>query len=153
MSEMDKLKRFADRAIIELEGLVDWQKAAIVLLATKHEHQLSYEQIAEELGISPVTLYRFRQRKEISDYVARFTTARVIDSLPAIVNKQVEMAVSRGSVKSAELLMKYAGLLVERRAVEADIRANVDSIADKDNDQLQVELEELRRKLEAGPAE
>lgn len=147
-SKSQKIADYVGRSIIEMGDLNDWQQAAIVLLATKREHKMNYDQIAEELGISHMTLYRFRQRPEVKDYILRFNMARMIDAIPEVMDAQVDMAVKRGSTKAAELILKYTGLLVERKAVEADVKAEVSSVSDQDNDALRAELEALRRKLE-----
>lgn len=149
MAKQDVIKKYVDQSIIDLDALEQWQSAAIVLLASKREHKMSYEEISEELGISTVTLYRFRQRTDVKDYILRFNMARIIDRLPEMMEAQMESAISNRSTKAAELILKYAGLLVERRSVDADIKTDVREVSDQSNDDLKRELEALRVKIDS----
>lgn len=144
----NRIGAYQMRSLLKMDDLEPWQQAAIVLLSTKREHKMTYEQIAEEVGVDPSTLYRFRQRDDVKDYILRYTMARIIDRIPEVVEVQAEQAINRGSVKSAELILKYAGLLAERRIVDADVRAEVADVTDKDVEELERELAELRKKAE-----
>ncbi|MFB5192025.1 phBC6A51 family helix-turn-helix protein [Alicyclobacillus fastidiosus] len=144
MSKADSIQRYVEQAIIEMPDMKDWQKAAIVLLSTKPDHKMTYEQIAEELGISTVTLYQFRQRSEVHQALLNFNLARVIDRIPAVTEAMVKKSVDRGDPLAAKLIFQIAGLLVERRAVEADVKTQVVSVADKTEDDLEAELARLR---------
>lgn len=146
MANKSALMKHVDRAIIALDGLEAWQQAAIVLLATKSEHKMSYEEIAKEIGVAPVTLYRFRQRPDVKDYLLKYNMARIIDSIPDVMDAQVKKAIKSSDTKAAELIVKYAGLLVERRAIDADVHADLANVTDKRVEDLEAELRELRAK-------
>lgn len=152
MANKDAVQRHVDRAIIALEGLEGWQQAAIVLLATKPEHKMTYEEMAAELGISSQTLYRFRQRPDVKDYLVRYDLARVIDRIPDVTEAMIKKAVG-GDPLSQKLFYQYAGLLVERRAVEADVNANLVNGTDARVEDLHKELAELRKKFDKNTAE
>ncbi len=146
---MTKAIGAAERSLLALDTMSPWQKAAIVLLSTKHEHRMTYEQIASEVGIDTKTLYLFRQRPDVQKALGEYVMAQIIEQMPAVAAKQLEQAITRGSVKSAEWLGKISGLLVERRAVDANISADVHDVSDASNDALRGELEDLRTKLGA----
>lgn len=145
--ENDIIEKYCRKSILDMSELNEWQQAAIVLLATKRDHKMTYDQISDELGIDSSTLYRFRQRNDVKDYILRYNMARIVDKIPEVMEAQVESAISNRSTKAAELLLKYAGLLIERRSVDADVRAEVTSVGDQDTDALKAELESLRSKL------
>lgn len=148
----DKVKRLVDKSLLDLDELSDWQKAAVVLLSTKGEHKMGYEKMAKELGVNYVTLYRFRQRPDVKKYILDYTMARIVDRIPEVLEAQVEQAISRKSVKSAELLLKYAGLLIERREIESSV-TTTSSESQKDNKALQDELDMLRNRLKRNEVE
>jgi AcrR family transcriptional regulator len=137
----------AERSLLAMDSFEPWQKAAIVLLSTKHEHRLTYEQIADEVGVDVRTIYRFRQRKDVQKALGEYVMAQIVDHMPAVAAKQIEQAITRGSVKSAEWLGKMSGLLVERRAVDANVTAEMSDVSAASNDELHAELEALRSKL------
>ncbi len=76
------------------------------------------EQIAEEVGVTRMTLYRWETQDE--NFIAYYQdlAQRYIDGKMAFVYKKLIDSIRNGSVKGIELYLKQAGKLVDKQEVE-----------------------------------
>ncbi|AZV45171.1 hypothetical protein BAOM_4592 [Peribacillus asahii] len=138
----------------ELKALLTTQQlqAADTLVANDYaqKEKRSYEEIAEELGISVRTLYKWRQNQAFIKYCA-FISDTKLDSFRSLADAQlirlIEGTSNNGnaSVKSLELYYKLAGKLVDRREVVS--AAEVNKRTRISDDELQKGLDELNDML------
>lgn len=131
----------------ELEAkLTEQQKRAAYMLvendlkSNKDESKLTYEQIAEEIGVSYKTIWSWRTqnrnfiayKNEISDDFLSDKRSRVYGQLLKLIEGE------QPSVKAIDIFFRRFGLLTEKQVVE-----NVDSNAARNDDAIKQQLAEL----------
>lgn len=133
--------------IKELEAkLTEQQKRAAFMLvendlkSNKDVTKLTYEQIAEEIGVSYKTIWSWRTqnrnfiayKNEISDDFLSDKRSRVYGQLLKLIDAE------QPSVKAIDLFMRRFGLLTEKTVVE-----NVDGNSSRNDDDIKRQLDEL----------
>jgi hypothetical protein len=133
--------------IKELEAkLTEQQKKAAFMLvendikANKDVTKLTYEQIAEEVGVSYKTIWSWRTqnrnfiayKNEISDDFLSDKRSRVYGQLLKLIEAE------QPSVKAIDLFMRRFGLLTEKTVVE-----NIDGTTARSDDDIKRQLEDL----------
>lgn len=131
----------------ELEAkLTDQQRKAAFMLVendlktNKDDTKLTYEEIAEEVGVSYKTIWEWRKKNrnfiayknEISDDFLSDNRAKVYGQLMKLIDSP------NPSVKAIDLFMRRFGLLTEKSVVE-----NVDSGTQRSDDAIKRQLAEL----------
>jgi AcrR family transcriptional regulator len=135
------------------ESLKPEKQKALLLLTRQiidpDARRMTFQQIADECGISEKTLFRWRTQdpefaKARKELVESYADELVSDAFAALKYKLTR----NKSEKAAEIVLKSRGMLVDRKEVSADVRADVSAVIDQSNEDLQRELEALRAKLE-----
>jgi hypothetical protein len=131
----------------ELEAkLTEQQKRAAYMLVendlkpNKDAGKLTYEQIAEDIGVTYKTLWSWKTRNrnfiayknEISDDFLSDKRSRVYGQLLKLIEAE------QPSVKAIDLFMRRFGLLTEKTVVE-----NVDGNSQRSDDDIKRQLEDL----------
>jgi len=118
------------------------QLIAIALLSQPNKAGFSFEEIAEQAGISVRQLHRWRKNPEFRQAVVEQSLENVKEALPNVLKAHQKQA-ERGNVKAIELFYKLFGLLVEKQEIEQTVTQK-----DKDNEELAKELSELKRLID-----
>ena len=118
------------------------QLIAIALLSQPNKAGFSFEEIAEQSGISVRQLHRWRKNPEFKQAIVEQSLENVKEVLPNVLKAHQKQA-ERGNVKAIELFYKLFGLLVEKQEIEQSVTNK-----DKDNDELAKELAELKTLLD-----
>jgi hypothetical protein len=131
----------------ELEAkLTEQQKRAAYMLVendlkpNKDAGKLTYEQIAEDIGVTYKTLWSWKTRNrnfiayknEISDDFLSDKRSRVYGQLLKLIEAE------QPSVKAIDLFMRRFGLLTEKTVVE-----NIDGNSRRSDDDIKRQLEDL----------
>jgi hypothetical protein len=131
----------------ELEAKLTEQqkKAALILVdndlkSNKDPSKLTYEQIAEEIGVSYKTIWSWRtQNRNFIAYKNEISDDFLSDKRSMVYGQLLKLiAGEQPSVKAIDLFMRRFGLLTEKQVV-----VNEDASGSRSNDDLAKELEEL----------
>lgn len=123
---------------IDMTQFSEKQIQAIGLLSLPNKGGFTFDEIAEQCGISIRQLHRWRKQHEFKAAIVEQSLDNVKEVLPNVLKAHTKQA-EKGNVKAIELFYKLFGLLVEKQEIEQSI-----SNHDKDNDQLAKELAELK---------
>ncbi|GGF88388.1 phBC6A51 family helix-turn-helix protein [Paenibacillus abyssi] len=82
----------------------------------------TYDQIAEQAGITVRQLYNWRHYDEnFVKYVGHLASNAFLSHLPDIMEKHLDMTLKgQGSMKGIELFYKFGGLLIDRQEVKTE---------------------------------
>jgi transposase-like protein len=122
------------------------QVEACKYLAQPKQSGLTHEQIAEKVGVSRQTLYRWRQEIEFQDEVKREINRNTMNRIPDVIDSLFTQATkdNQPSAKAAELLLKTVSMLNDR--LEVDDRSKKREQPTHDIDAMKAEIERMRMK-------
>jgi AcrR family transcriptional regulator len=118
-------------------------------LLTDPESKMTLVQIAETVGVSDRTLYRWREKEEFAQLIEELSD-RIMKTFISEVDKAVMKSVKNGSVKAMELAYKRSGKLVDKKEISSEVDVNVASVGEKSNEELMKELAEMEKKAGLG---
>jgi uncharacterized protein YjcR len=98
-------------ADLEAYGLSNGQMQLVEWLATPKSNRCHQKDLAEDIGVSEKTIWKWKQKQEIID--AAYDRKRELvkaDDLPDIIDALVEKA-KEGKVRQAELILEWIGEL------------------------------------------
>jgi DNA-binding XRE family transcriptional regulator len=121
------------------------EQLAVARMITDPDCRMTNAQIAEEVGISERTIYRWREKEDYSELLESLSD-RIMKTFISEVDKAVMKSVKSGSVKAMELAYKRSGKLVDKKEVTSDVDVTVNGVGDKSNEELMAELVELEKK-------
>lgn len=134
----------------QLESKLTLQQRQAALLIVEAElggpdTQKTQEQIADELGIARMTLYRWRtQNKAFIDYVNLIADDFLASQRSKVYRQLMKLIEgSQPSVKGIDLYLRRHGLLTDKTVVE-----NKDAEQSRSNEDIAREIEELDDVLE-----
>lgn len=107
-------------------------------------------EVCELTGTPRSTLYEWLKKEEFNNYVEYLCDQSVKHKLAAY-DKQLDKLIfsEKPSVKALELAYKRLGKLKEAIKLDATMQENKD-ISEKSLDELQAQIEELKRQAESG---
>ena len=115
------------------------QRLAIQLLALPGKGRLSYEQIAEQVGVSIRQFYRWRHMEAFKDAVVQTAMANLKDELPEVFAANLKQA-KGGNAKHIELLYKLMGMMIDKQEVQVEEKL-------QDNASVRNDIEAMRERL------
>jgi len=115
------------------------QYAAIAILSQPKRAGLTYEQVAEEVGIARSTLQEWRKDDAFNDELKRQIMRDTIDRLPEVMASVPDHIINDGNAAMFRTLLQAQGLLTERVEVEAKGGATADL------DGMRAEIERIRQ--------
>lgn len=135
MSKVD-MTQFSEKQII-----------AIGLLSQPNKAGFSFEDIAEQSGVSVRQLHRWRKLPEFKQAIVEQSLENVKDELPDVLSAHKKQA-KKGNMKAIELFYKLFGLLIEKQEIEQTVTSK-----DKDNATLEAELAQLKGLIDEAKGE
>ncbi|MFJ7665343.1 phBC6A51 family helix-turn-helix protein [Lysinibacillus sp. NPDC097162] len=119
--------------------LNDKQYAAIAILSQPKRGGLTYDQVAEQIGVSRTTLTNWRKQDDFNEELKREIMRRTIDRLPEIMDAIPDIIINEGNAAMFRTLLQAQGLLTDK--VEVSTQGNTEDI-----DAIKAKLEALRGK-------
>ncbi|WP_077297476.1 phBC6A51 family helix-turn-helix protein [Virgibacillus pantothenticus] len=120
--------------------LSEKQYAAIAILSLPKKGGMTYEQIADEIGVSSETLRRWRNEDTFNDELKRNIMRSTIERLPDIMASVPDHIIEQGNAAMFRTLLQAHGLLTEKHEVTS---GNNDA---KDIDVMKAELAEFKKR-------
>ncbi|MGE7843895.1 phBC6A51 family helix-turn-helix protein [Lysinibacillus sp. NPDC093712] len=117
--------------------LNDKQYAAIAILSQPKRGGLTYEQVAEEVGVSRTTLAEWRKRDDFNDELKRQIMRDTIERLPEVMASIPDHIINDGNAAMFRTLLQAQGLLTEKVEVTAQANGN-------DIDAIRADIERMR---------
>ncbi len=134
------------------KNLTAAQRKAAEILATNDIHQMTMAQVAETVGVSDRTLYRWKQDEDFVGYQNEVAERSMEDFLAEAYN--ILKGITRKGrsehvkIKALELVLKNRGKLTDVQKVEAKVEdLRTDEQIQQDIEELQKELEEIERTI------
>lgn len=124
--------------------LSEKQYAAIEYLSLPKRGGMTYEQIAEEVGITDRTLRDWRKEDAFNEELKRQVVRNTLDRLPEIMASTADHIINDGNAAMFRTLLQAHGMLTER--VEVDNK----TAGATDVDAMKAEIERMRAKREGG---
>jgi len=122
-----------------LAKLNDKQYAAIAILSQPKRGGLTYDQVAEQVGISRRQLQEWRKDDVFNDELKRQIMRDTIDRLPDVMASIPDHIINDGNAAMFRTLLQAQGLLTEK--VEVNTKESASDI-----DSIKAEIERLRGK-------
>lgn len=116
------------------------QIAAIEFLALPNRGGLSYEEIAEQVGVDRATLYRWRKEDYFNDELKRQIVRNTIERLPDVMASIPDHIIKDGNAAMLRTLLQTHGMLTDK--VEVETKGN----SGEDIDNMKAEIEAFRKR-------
>ncbi len=120
--------------------LSERQIAAIEFLSLPKRGGMTYEQIAEEVGVSSESLRKWRKEDTFNDELKRQVVRNTIDRLPDIMASIPDHIIKDGNAAMFRTLLQTHGMLTDK--VEVETKGN----SDGDVDVMRAEIEAYRNR-------
>ena len=117
--------------------LNDKQYAAIAILAQPKRGGLTYDQVAEQVGVDRSTLYLWRRNDAFNDELKREIMRSTIDRLPEVMASIPDHIINDGNAAMFRTLLQAQGLLTEKVEVQSHNKTD-------DIDAIKAEIERMR---------
>lgn len=93
---------------------------------------LTDEQIAEEVGVSRMTLYRWKQQDSFYNELKREITRKTIDRLPEVLESVPDHIIKDGNAAMLRTFLQMHGMLTDKVEVDAkDTLVDIEAIREK----------------------
>lgn len=113
------------------------QIAAIAIMALPKRGGLTYEQIAEQVGVARSTIFEWKKDETFNEELKRQIVRNTIDDLPEIMASVKGHIVDTGNAAMLRTLLQAHGMLTEKVEVEnkgdgaadvSDIKAEIERL-------------------------
>lgn len=117
--------------------LSEKQIAAIEFLAQPNRGGMTYDQIADEVGVTRQTLHNWRNNDDFYEELKRRIKKQSAERMPDIIASIPDHIINDGNAAMLRTYMQWHDMLTER--TEVDVKNDVNNIAD-----IKAEIERLR---------
>ncbi|MDF1510203.1 phBC6A51 family helix-turn-helix protein [Robertmurraya sp. DFI.2.37] len=123
------------------------QIEAIKYLAQPKQGGLTHEEIADKVGVSRQTLYRWRQDVAFQDEIKREIGRNTMNRIPDVIDSLFAQATkpNQPSAKAAELLLKTVSMLNDSLVVEDRTKRSEQPLSDVEEMKAQIVAMKARR--------
>ncbi len=112
-----------------MSRLNEKQYAAIAILSLPKRGGMTYEQVAQEVGVSRNTLGEWRKRDDFNEELKQQMVRNTLDRLPEILDSVPDHIINDGNAALFRTLLQAHGMLTEKHEIESkDSSADIDAI-------------------------
>lgn len=127
-------------------GLTEKEIEIVRAIASKGAK--TFEEVAQEVGVSTKTIFNYRQKPHIKKAVRELVLSNTGDHLPEVMDILMKQ-VRKGNMRSIELYTKLLGLQVEqqniRQTTTIETKSPYDNMSDEE---LEAELKRLEQQTQ-----
>ncbi|KKO54503.1 phBC6A51 family helix-turn-helix protein [Paenibacillus sp. DMB20] len=121
-------------------SLTQEQYDAIAYMALPKKGGLTYDQLAEKIGVHRATIFEWKKNPAFEAELKRQMIRNSQDKLPELIESLADIAIRDGNAAMAKLALQINGLLTEKVEVETKDSGGTD-------------IDALRQRLEAFKAQ
>ena len=109
------------------------QMAAITILSQPRRANKTYQEVADDVGVSLRTLMRWKNSPEFNDELKKVVVAKTLDRLPEVLESLPEIAMKDRSAAMMKLYLQMHGLLSDKlelnhKATQQDAGVDIEAI-------------------------
>lgn len=109
------------------------QHAAITILSQPRRAGMTYQQVADEIGISVRTLVRWRNNPEFNEELKRVVISKTIDRLPEVLEAIPDMILKDRNAAMVKVFLQMHGVLNDKielnhKAAQQDGGVDIEAI-------------------------
>jgi transcriptional regulator with XRE-family HTH domain len=119
--------------------LTDKQYAAIAILATPARSGLTYDEVAERVGVSRQALYEWRNQDAFNDEMKKQVLRNAVEYLPDMFASIPKHVIEDGNAALFRTYIQSLGMLTEKVEVESK------NAGATDIDVMKAEIERMRQ--------
>jgi transcriptional regulator with XRE-family HTH domain len=119
--------------------LSEKQYAAVAILSQPKRGGLTYEEVAEKVGIARSTLQEWRKDEAFNDEIKRQVMRNTLDTFPEVMASISEHIINDGNAAMFRTLLQAHGMLTDKVEVENK------SAGSTDVDAMKAEIERMRK--------
>jgi AcrR family transcriptional regulator len=124
--------------------LTDKQYAAIAILATPGRSGLTYDEVAERVGVSRQSLYEWRNQDAFNDEMKKQVLRNAVEYLPDMFASIPKHVIEDGNAALFRTYIQSLGMLTEKVEVESK------NAGATDIDVMKAEIERMRQQRKDG---
>lgn len=94
------------------------QWAAITILSQPKRAGLTYEQVAEKVGVARSTIFEWKKDDDFNEEVKRQIMRNTLDRLPEVMESIPDHIIKDGNAAMFRTLLQAHGMLTEKHEVE-----------------------------------
>lgn len=106
--------------------LTDKQWQAIAILSVPGRAGMTYEEVAEHVGVSDKTLREWRKREDFNEAIKTQVLNNAIDHLPEVFEALPKIIVEEGNGSVLRTWLQSLGMLTDKKEVEVSSKDGVD---------------------------
>ncbi|KRG11547.1 hypothetical protein ACA29_17060 [Lederbergia galactosidilytica] len=116
------------------------QLAAITILAQPKRGGLTYEEVAEKVGVARSTLYEWKKLDAFNEAIKREVVRNTIDRMPEVLESVPDHIIRNGNAAMLRTYLQMHDLLSDK--LEIDNKSSVEGTSDLDK--MRAEIERFR---------
>ncbi|MBS4193491.1 phBC6A51 family helix-turn-helix protein [Lederbergia citri] len=121
------------------------QIAAITILAQPKRGGLTYEEVAEQVGVARSTLYEWKKSDLFNEALKREVVRNTLDRLPEVLESVPDHIIKDGNAAMLRTYLQMHDLLSDK--LEIDNKASTESTSDLDA--MKAEIARMRNERKA----
>lgn len=118
------------------------QHAAIEIMSQPKMNGMTYEQIAQEVGVARSTLFEWKKQDAFMSELKREIVRKTSDRLPEVFDSIIDNIIETGNAAAFRTLLQTHGILTDKVEIET-------KDASGDMDAIRAEIERMRERRQS----